>query len=85
MRCQEIETVCIVDTLVRAGAAVTLASVAPDGRLEVTCSRGVRLVADVHITECECEGAQWDAIALPGGMPGVSDPLRIRVSVGLSF
>jgi 4-methyl-5(b-hydroxyethyl)-thiazole monophosphate biosynthesis len=64
---EEIETVCIVDTLVRAGAAVTLASVEP-GRLLVTCSRGVRLEADAHIADCA--GATFDAIALPGGMPG---------------
>ena len=65
---EEIETVCIVDTLVRAGARVTLASVAPKGRLQVTCSRGVKLVADESISACA--GRSWDAIVLPGGMPG---------------
>ena len=45
---EEIETVCIVDTLVRAGAEVTVASVMP-GRLQCTMSRGLKIVADVGI------------------------------------
>ena len=39
---EEIEAVSIVDTLVRAGAAVTMASVEPR-TLQVTCSRGCSL------------------------------------------
>ncbi|MCU0917577.1 MAG: DJ-1/PfpI family protein [Planctomycetes bacterium] len=62
---EEIEAVCIIDTLRRAGARVTVASV--DG-LQVTASRGVKLVADARITECA--GQIYGAIALPGGMPG---------------
>ena len=49
----------------RAGAEVTVASV--DG-LEVTASRGVKLVADILIDDCATE--IYDLIALPGGMPG---------------
>lgn len=45
---EEIETVCIVDTLVRAGAKVTLASVTDS--LNVVCSRGVKITADVKIS-----------------------------------
>jgi 4-methyl-5(b-hydroxyethyl)-thiazole monophosphate biosynthesis len=62
---EEIEAVCIIDVLRRAGADVTVAAV--DG-LQVTASRGVKLVADVLITECE--DRIYDLIALPGGMPG---------------
>ena len=48
---EEIETVCIVDTLVRAGAKVTLASVTDS--LSVVCSRGVKITADTKISgEC---------------------------------
>lgn len=64
---EEIETVTIVDTLVRAGAMVTMASVEPQ-RLQVMCSRGVALVADSSITDCV--DSTFDVIALPGGMPG---------------
>ncbi|UCD49410.1 MAG: DJ-1/PfpI family protein [Phycisphaerales bacterium] len=62
---EEIEAVCIVDTLRRAGAEVTVASVGP---LQVTASRGVKLLADANIAYCGDE--TYDAIVLPGGMPG---------------
>ena len=62
---EEIEAVCIIDTLRRAGAEVTVASV---GVLQVTASRGVKLVADVMIARCP--GVTYDCIVLPGGMPG---------------
>ena len=35
---------------------------------QVTCSRGVRLVADTLIADAG--RGPWDAVALPGGMPG---------------
>jgi DJ-1/PfpI family len=53
---EEIEAVTIVDTLVRAGATVTVASVSSS--LQVTCSRGVKLVADRLITDCT--SSDWD-------------------------
>jgi 4-methyl-5(b-hydroxyethyl)-thiazole monophosphate biosynthesis len=62
---EEIEAVCIVDVMRRAGASVTVASV---DALQVTASRGVKLVADVLIDECA--DTRYDLIALPGGMPG---------------
>eukprot|EP01040_Poterioochromonas_malhamensis_P001366 gene1366-1447_t len=65
---EEIEAVTIIDTLVRGGAEVTVASVM--GRLEVICSRGVKLVGDRHIEECASEA--WDLICCPGGMPGAT-------------
>ena len=61
---EEIEAVCIVDTLRRAGAEVTVASV---GAMQVTASRGVKLAADA--TVAACKGQTYDLIALPGGMP----------------
>ena len=63
--CEEIEAVCIIDVLRRAGALVTVASV---DNLHITASRGVKLVADKLIEDCiDCT---YDVIALPGGMPG---------------
>jgi protein deglycase len=62
---EEIEAVCLIDTLRRAGAEVTVASV---DKLQVTASRGVRLVADTMIADCV--GQTYDCIVLPGGMPG---------------
>jgi 4-methyl-5(b-hydroxyethyl)-thiazole monophosphate biosynthesis len=62
---EEIEAVCIIDVLRRAGAAVTVASV---GELQITASRGVKLVADKVMADCLDE--TYDLVALPGGMPG---------------
>ncbi len=62
---EEVEAVCIIDVLRRAGASVTIASV---DALQVTASRGVKIVADCLITDCI--GSVYDLIALPGGMPG---------------
>jgi 4-methyl-5(b-hydroxyethyl)-thiazole monophosphate biosynthesis len=62
---EEIEAVCIIDVLRRAGADVTVASV---GDRQITASRGVRIVADCRIEDCRT--MDFDLIALPGGMPG---------------
>ncbi len=64
---EELEAVAIIDTLRRAGAEVTVASVGLDG-LQITASRGVKLVADKQLEECRAQ--TYDLIALPGGMPG---------------
>src|SRR4030042_1837474 len=67
---EEIEAVCIIDTLRRAGAEVTVATVETQNlaSLQVTASRGVKLVADARIADCASQ--TYDCIALPGGMPG---------------
>ena len=62
---EEIEAVCIIDVLRRAGASVTVASV---GTLQITASRGVKIVTDTVIDACAEK--KYDLIALPGGMPG---------------
>lgn len=65
---EEIETACIVDVLRRAEADVTVASV---NKLQVTASRGMKLVADKLISECVQN--TYDLIVLPGGMPGAEN------------
>jgi len=65
---EEIECVTVIDTLVRAGASVEVASVM--SHLEVVCSRGVKIVATKLIGECTSEA--WDLIVLPGGIPGAN-------------
>lgn len=62
---EEIEAVCIIDVLRRAGADVTVASV---GSRQVTASRGVRIVADCTIDVCREK--DFDLVVLPGGIPG---------------
>ena len=63
---EEIEAVCIIDTLRRAGYDVIVASV--EQTLQVTASRQTKLVADVAIQDCENQ--EYDLIACPGGIPG---------------
>jgi len=69
---EEIEAVTVIDVLRRAGAEVVVVAVAPAGRTEVVCSRGVRITADVSVDAVAGRGARgdWDLIAVPGGMPG---------------
>ena len=73
---EEIETSCITDTLVRAGAEVTVASV--EATTTCTMSRGLKIVADALVTDVS--GDEWDLVALPGGMPGAE---RLRDSDAL--
>lgn len=63
---EEIEAVCIIDVLRRAGIEVTVASV--EATCRITASRQTVLVADKQIGDCLDE--IYDVIALPGGMPG---------------
>lgn len=65
---EETEAVTTIDLLVRAGLKVTTASVAGDGALTLTCSRGVKLLADVALVQVADE--PFDAIVLPGGIKG---------------
>ena len=62
---EELEAVTIIDILRRAGADVTVASVAG---VEVLASRGVKLRADATIHASLAD--VYDLIALPGGLPG---------------
>ena len=63
---EELEAVCLIDTLVRAGLEVVGASVEKSRRIKA--SRGALLTA--HILIDTALGQPWDLIALPGGGPG---------------
>lgn len=65
---EETEAVTTIDILVRAGIEVTTASVAGDGALEITCSRGVRLLADTRLVDVADQ--KFDVVVLPGGIKG---------------
>lgn len=65
---EETEAVTVIDLLVRAGIAVTAAAVTRDVSLEVRCSRGVRLLADTHLSEVADQ--PFDVLVLPGGAQG---------------
>jgi 4-methyl-5(b-hydroxyethyl)-thiazole monophosphate biosynthesis len=64
---EEIETITIVDTLVRGGANVTLAAVASSSH-QVLLGHGVHVLADKFISDCLHD--EWDMIVCPGGSKG---------------
>lgn len=66
---EDLEAVTIIDMLRRAGFMVTVVSVMGEEKL-VKCARGTRIMADFSINEASLAEERWDAIALPGGMPG---------------
>ncbi len=63
---EEIEAVCMIDTLRRANLDVAVASI--QSTLGIVASRGVKFTADTLLTDCKDQ--TFDMIALPGGMPG---------------
>lgn len=65
---EETEAVTTIDLLVRGGIRVTTASVASDGGLTITCSRGVKLLADAPLVQVA--DGDFDIIVLPGGLKG---------------
>lgn len=66
---EEMEAVCIIDTLRRADADVTVASVSQNHL--IIASRSVKLVADTLISDCK--GQTFDLIVLPGGITGAEN------------
>eukprot|EP01080_Neovahlkampfia_damariscottae_P005082 gene5082-8682_t len=69
--CEELEIVSIIDTLRRAGANVTIAKIKSDendSKLEITASRGVKIIADDFFLNIKSN--EYDLIVLPGGMEG---------------
>ena len=64
--CEELEAVTVIDLLRRADITVSTASLAED--TSIKASRGVSLVADSTLDDVI--NTKFDAIILPGGLPG---------------
>ncbi len=62
---EEIEAMTIIDVLRRAGLEVTVAGLA---KKETHGAHGVKVLADTTLGEVK--GRNFDAVVLPGGMPG---------------
>jgi 4-methyl-5(b-hydroxyethyl)-thiazole monophosphate biosynthesis len=74
---EEIEAVTIVDVLRRAGVGVTTAALGK--AREVKGAHGVVVSADTTLEDARKK--RWDAVVLPGGMPGATnlrDDARVR-------
>jgi 4-methyl-5(b-hydroxyethyl)-thiazole monophosphate biosynthesis len=66
---EEVEAVTPIDYLRRAGIEVTTVSIS--GNKTVKGSHGIPVAADALLAELPA--ASWDALVLPGGMPGASN------------
>ena len=65
---EEMEALSPIDLLRRAGASVTVAGL---GKTEITSSRKVKVLCDKLLSETDIDN--WDAVVLPGGMPGATN------------
>ncbi|MDR0474758.1 MAG: DJ-1/PfpI family protein, partial [Treponema sp.] len=65
---EEVEALTPVDYLRRAGIDVLTVAVG-EGRT-VKGARGIPVIADTTLKECQGTADLWDAVILPGGMPG---------------
>ncbi len=72
---EDVEAVTPVDYLRRAGAEVVVAAVG--SVRETKSSRGLVLLADTTVADLAAKGKlrvqDWDAVLLPGGMPGAAN------------
>lgn len=66
---EEVELLAVVDVLLRGGQDVKLVSVT--GKKNVTGAHGIKLQADVLISQTDLNDA--DVLFLPGGMPGTKN------------
>ena len=64
--CEEIEALTVVDTLRRTGLDITMISI--NESTSVTGSHGIPFIADTTFENVNFD--EYDAIVLPGGMPG---------------
>jgi len=64
---EDIEGITCVDILRRGGVEVTVAGLTD---IKVKASRGTQVIADIRFDEV---GGEFDALVLPGGMPGASN------------
>jgi 4-methyl-5(b-hydroxyethyl)-thiazole monophosphate biosynthesis len=65
---EEVEAITPIDYLRRAGIEVSIASIS--GNLSVKGARGITVNADTALKDLK---QSWDAVIIPGGMPGATN------------
>jgi len=69
---EEVEAVTPVDYLCRAGVEVTTASISENPAVKGRWG-GIKITADTVLREIAGSAGEWDAVILPGGMPGAAN------------
>jgi len=70
---EDVEAITPIDYLQRAGIKVTTVSVSENCSVTSRWG-GIKLIADTTLAECRQQGSQnWDAVILPGGIPGATN------------
>ncbi|MDR3172193.1 MAG: DJ-1/PfpI family protein [Treponema sp.] len=71
---EEVEAITPIDYLRRAGIEVSTVAVGSKGTNEVKGAHGIPVIADTSLSALagagRLTGASWDAVLLPGGIPG---------------
>ncbi|KZT41618.1 DJ-1 protein [Sistotremastrum suecicum HHB10207 ss-3] len=88
---EEMEFTIVYDTLVRAGVTCTSAAVwtadeaKPEHSNIVTCSRGIKIVADTSLQSLDADSiAKYDILVVPGGAKGaetISGDARVQEAI----
>ncbi|MDR0473257.1 MAG: DJ-1/PfpI family protein [Treponema sp.] len=78
---EEVEALTPVDYIRRAGIEVLTVAVG-EGRT-VKGARGIPVIADTTLKECQGKAEFWDAVILPGGMPGAAKLAASEETCGL--
>ena len=68
---EEVEAVTPIDYLRRAGVDVTTAAIG--GTAAVKGARGIQVIADTTLAELAGRAGEFDAVIVPGGMPGAAN------------
>ncbi len=70
---EEVEALTPVDFLRRAGVEVRTVAVGSGDSKQITAGHGVTVVADMLMKDLHLLDGEYDALVLPGGMPGASN------------
>jgi 4-methyl-5(b-hydroxyethyl)-thiazole monophosphate biosynthesis len=70
---EEIEAITPIDLLRRAGVDVTTVAIGTGDDTQVKGAHGIRIHADIRMKELHIPKEGYDALILPGGLPGASN------------
>ena len=78
---EEVEAVTPIDYLRRAGCSVTVAALTES--LLVKGSHGIAITADTTLKAVDLANSSWDAVVIPGGIPGADNIAACKDALAL--